>query len=65
MSTGLHICSGKSGPVWHRHYSRDRVSADQVSVPAGRLSVPANDNDDAMDSVNTLWKLFDWYHLRQ
>jgi len=38
-----------------------------ISVPAGRLSVAyhANDNDDAStDSVKTLWKLFDWYHLR-
>jgi len=35
------------------------MQADLVSVPAGRLSVPANDNDDATDSVKASWKLFD------
>jgi len=42
-----------------------RVPADRVTVPVGRLSVPANANDDATDSVDTLWKLFDGHHLRQ
>jgi len=45
--------SGKSGPTLA--FKRSGCS---------RLSVPANDNDDATDS-KALWKLFDWYHLRQ
>jgi len=39
--------------------SQYREPADRVTVPSGRLSVPANDNDDETDSVKTLWKLFD------
>ena len=47
-----------------RCMSTSVVPADRLSVLAGRLSVPANDNDDATDS-KALWKLFERYRLRQ
>jgi len=63
LSLILCTYSGKTKVIVHGagsgHYSQYREPADRVTVPSGRLSVPANDNDDETDSVKTLWKLFD------